>query len=193
MKKVVFDIETSNIFADVGKADPALLDISVVGLYDYTSDSYHTFEQHEFKNLWPFLEGTDLLIGFNSEHFDLPLLNKYYSGDLFKIPHLDILKEIKESYGRRMKLDQIAEGTLGMNKSGHGLEAVTWWRKGEKDKVKKYCIDDVKITKDVFDYAVKNGLLKFKEDGKIFDIPLSGAKKWTEIASENSMTFSLPF
>jgi ATP-dependent protease Clp ATPase subunit len=63
----------------------------------------------------------------------------------------------------------------------------------EKDKFKKYCIDDVKITKDVFDYAVKNGLLKFKEDGKIIDIPLSGAKKWTEIASENSMTFSLPF
>ncbi len=193
MKKIVFDIETSNIFADVGKADPALLDISVVGLYDYITDSYHSFEQHEFKDLWPFLESADLLIGFNSEHFDLPLLNKYYSGDLNKIPQLDILKEIRTSYGRRMKLDQIAEGTLGVNKSGHGLEAVTWWRQGHKDKVKKYCIDDVKITKDVFDYAVKNGQLKFKEDGKIIDIPLPGAKKWTENSNGNSMTFSLPF
>ncbi len=193
MKKVVFDIETSNIFADVGKADPSLLDISVVCLYDSSSDSYHSFEQHEFKNLWPILESADLLIGFNSEHFDLPLLNKYYSGDLYKIPHLDILKEIKNSYGRRMKLDQIAEGTLGINKSGHGLEAVVWWRNGEKEKVKKYCIDDVKITKDVFDYAVKNNKLKFKEDGKIIDIPLTNAHTWIEVKGSNSMTFSLPF
>ncbi len=193
MKKVVFDIETSNIFADVGKADPSLLNISVVCVYDSTTDKYSCFEQEEFKNLWPILENADLLVGFNSEHFDLPLLNKYYSGDLYRIPHLDILKEIKQSYGRRMKLDQIAEGTLGVNKSGHGLEAVTWWRNGEKEKVKKYCIDDVKITKDVFDFAVKNNKLKFKEDGKVIDIPLSGAHKWIDSSGSNSMTFSLPF
>lgn len=192
MKKVVFDIETSNLFADVGKADPALLDISVVGVYDYASDTYNCFEQNEFNKLWPILESAELLIGFNSEHFDLPLLNKYYSGDLYKIPHLDILKEIKQSYGRRMKLDQIAEGTLGLKKSGVGTQATTWWRNGEKEKVKKYCLDDVRLTKDVFDYAVKNKKLKFKEDGKIIEIPLA-AEKWTDSAGSNSMTFSLPF
>jgi DEAD/DEAH box helicase domain-containing protein len=194
MKKVVFDIETSNVFSDVGKTDPALLDISIVGLYEYDSDKYHTFEQHEFKNLWPILEAADLIIGFNSEHFDMPLLNKYYSGDLNKIQHVDILKEIRESYGRRMKLDQIAEGTLGLKKSGHGLEAVVWWKNGEKEKVKKYCIDDVRITKDVFDYAVKNKGLKFKEDGRVIDIPLPNATKWLEKkADAGGMTFSMPF
>lgn len=193
MKKVVFDIETSNIFSDVGKNDPTLLDISIVGLYEYETDKYQTFEQHELKNLWPILEAADLLIGFNSEHFDLPLLNKYYSGDLYKIPHVDILKEIRDSYGRRMKLDQIAEGTLGTKKSGHGLDAIVWWKNGEKDKVKKYCIDDVKITKNVFDYAVKNSALKFKEDGKIINIPLANAKKWIEPQNPSAMTFSMPW
>jgi len=192
MKKVVFDIETSNIFADVGKNDASLLDISVVGVYDYTTDTYRSFEQHEFKDLWPILEQADLLIGYNSEHFDLPLLNKYYSGDLAKIKQLDILKEIKNTFGRRMKLDQIAEGTLGTKKSGHGLQAVIWWKEGEKEKVKKYCLDDVKITKEVFDYAVKNGNLKFKEDGKIIEIPLD-SKKWVEQTDAGAMTFSLPF
>lgn len=192
MKKVVFDIETSNIFSDVGKNDPTLLDVSVVGVYDYEKDKYECFEQDEFKQLWPILEKADLLIGFNSEHFDLPLLNKYYSGDLNKIPHLDILKEIKNTYGRRMKLDQIAEGTLGIKKSGHGLEATVWWKNGEKEKVKKYCIDDVRITKDIFDYAVENNLLKFKEDGKILSIPLE-AKKWLEQKGASSMTFSMPW
>jgi len=193
MRKIVFDIETSNVFADVGKTDPVLLDISVVGLYEYEGDKYHTFEQHEFKNLWPILEKADLIIGFNSEHFDVPLLNKYYSGDLNKIQHVDILKEIRESFGRRMKLDQIAEGTLGLKKSGHGLEAVLWWKNGEKDKVKKYCVDDVRLTKDVFEYAVKNKGLKFKEDGRTIDIPLPNAPKWIEKKIESAMTFSMPF
>jgi DEAD/DEAH box helicase domain-containing protein len=194
MKKVVFDIETSNIFADVGKTDPTLLDISIVGVYEYAKDKYYTFEQHEFKSLWPILESADLLIGYNSEHFDLPLLNKYYSGDLAKIQHLDILKEIRQSYGRRMKLDQIAEGTLGLKKSGHGLEAVLWWKNGEKEKVKKYCIDDVRLTKDVFEYAVKNKALKFREDGKNIEIPLPLAAQWEKKNGDTpAMTFSMPF
>jgi DEAD/DEAH box helicase domain-containing protein len=129
MKKVVFDIETSNIFSDVGKNDASLLDISVVGVYEYATDKYSIYEQHEFKNMWPIFETADLIIGYNSEHFDLPLLNKYYSGDLTKIRHLDILKEIKNTYGRRMKLDQIAEGTLNAKKSSHGLRRV--WRSPE--------------------------------------------------------------
>lgn len=193
MKRVVFDIETSNIFADVGKRDPALLDISVVGLYDSTTDSYSSYIQSEFSKMWPIFEAADILIGFNSEHFDMPLLNKYYQGDLTRIRHLDILKEIREVAGRRMKLDQIAEGTLGVNKSGHGLEAVTWWKKGEVEKVRKYCLDDVKITKDVYDYARTHNLLKFKEDGKIIEVKLDASKWEAAAAGPTGMTFSLPF
>lgn len=192
MNRVVFDIETSNIFADVGKRDPALLDISIVGLYDYATDKYLSFDQKEFSQMWPILEKADLLIGFNSEHFDLPLLNKYYQGDLHRIRHLDLLKIIREVAGRRMKLDQIAEGTLGINKSGHGLQAIQWWRKGEYQKVRDYCLDDVKITKDIYEYAMKHGLIKFREDGKVHEVKLD-MKIWQEPQEKSALTFSLPF
>src|SRR5690606_15374716 len=124
-------------------------------------------------------------------HFDLPLLNKYYPGDLSKIPQLDILKKIKESYGRRMKLDQIAEGTLGANKSAHGIQATVWWKNGEYDKVIQYCIDDVKITKDVYDYARANNKLIFKEGGELITIPLD-CSTWEEKGGE-AITHTLPF
>lgn len=193
MNKVVFDIETSNIFSEVGKNDPTLLDISVVGIYESDSDSYQSFIKEEFSRLWPILERADLLIGFNSEHFDLPLLNKYYQGDLGRIKHIDLLKEIKDVFGRRMKLDQIAEGTLGIRKSGHGLEATRWWKNGEHEKVRSYCLDDVKITKDIYDFALQNKLIKFKEDGKIYEVKLD-TSKWEHIPSlQSSMTYSLPF
>lgn len=193
MKKVVFDIETSNLFSDVGKNDPAALDISVVGVYNSVDDSYICYEQHEFSKMWPVFENADIIIGFNSEHFDMPLLNKYYPGDLHKVHHLDILKEIKDVYGRRMKLDQIAEGTLGTKKSGHGLEAVTWWRQGEKEKVKKYCLDDVRITKDVYEYALKHNVLKFKEGGQLLEIKFDTSNWEKPRTDSGGMTFTLPF
>lgn len=191
MRKIVFDIETRNIFSDVESSNPADLDISVVGIYDSETDQYSTYLMEELNQLWPILERADLLIGYTSEHFDLPLLNKYYPGDLNKIRHLDILKEIKESYGRRMKLDQLAEGTLGINKTSHGLQAVKWWRQGEIEKIREYCIADVKITKELYDYAIKNNKLIFKEGQQLKEIPLD-TSRWEE-RGENKMTFSMPF
>lgn len=191
MRKIVFDIETKNLFSDVGSTDATALDISVVCIYDYERDVFESFLEADFPRLWPILEKADLLIGYNSDHFDIPLLNKYYPGDLTKIKSLDILKEIRESYGRRMKLDQIAEGTFGVHKSGNGLDAVIWWKAGEVEKIVKYCIDDVKITRDVYDFARKNNKLIFKEGGKLNEIKLD-TSKW-EDKEENVMTHTLPF
>mgnify|MGYP003393469693 FL=1 len=128
MKKVVFDIETKNIFQDVGSRNPEDLDISVVGLYDYETNRYESFVEEEFEKMWPYFQKAELLISFNGLYFDIPLLNKYYKkaglGDLNKIRSLDLFKEVKQTNGRWLKLDKIAEGTFGMKKSGSGLDAI---------------------------------------------------------------------
>ena len=189
MRKIIFDCETSNTFAEAGSSESADLDLSVVCIYDTETEKYSSFFKEELKDLWPIFEKADMIIGYNSDHFDIPLLNKYYSGDLSKIKSLDILKEIKNSLGRRLKLDSVAEATLGMNKSGHGLEAVTWWKQGKFEEVKKYCMDDVRITKEVYEYALKNGVLKFKDAGVIKDIKLD-TSKW-EKKTDSAMTHTL--
>ncbi len=191
MRKVVVDIETRNIFQDVGSNDPRELDISVVCLYDYETDTYHSFLQEEFGKLWPILENADMIITYNGDHFDIPLLDKYYNGDLSKIKSLDLLKEVKSVLGFRLKLDSIAQATLGKGKSGHGLEAVTWWKNGEIEKIIKYCKDDVKVTKEVYDYAMTNGLLKFKDGPTVKQFKLD-TTNW-EKKSEAALTFSLGF
>ena len=192
MRKVVFDIETRNVFQEVGVNDPAALDISLVGIHDSETNSYKTFVESELSLLWPILETCDILIGFNSDHFDIPILNKYYPGDLLKIKSIDLLKEIRASVGRRMKLDQLAEGTLGIKKSGSGMDAIIWWRQGEIDKIRKYCLDDVRITKDLYEYAIKNNKLFFKEGPNLNEIKLD-TSIWESIASPTAMNFTLPF
>jgi DEAD/DEAH box helicase domain-containing protein len=194
MRAITFDIETTNIFQDVGSNDPVALDIAVVCIHDSNTGEYSSYEQKDFSKLWPILESADALITFNGDHFDIPLLNKYYSGDLMKIKSVDLLREVRESLGRRIKLDTLAEATLGKKKSGHGLEAITWWREGKKDKVIQYCIDDVKITRELFDYAIANKKLLYKDlgaQGIVREIKLD-TSKWL-VKNDHAMTFTLPF
>ncbi len=192
MRKIVFDIETKNTFQEVGSNKARDLDISLLVIYDYKDEKYKTFTEENMADLWPILEETDLLIGYNSDHFDIPLLDKYYPGELTAIASLDLLKEIKKSLGRSIRLDNVAEATIGVGKSGHGLQAIEWWRAGEIDKIEKYCRDDVKVTKDVYEYALKHQKLKYKDLLDIAEIPLD-TSDWDKKAKGQSINYTLPF
>jgi DEAD/DEAH box helicase domain-containing protein len=191
MRYIIFDLETQNIFHDVGSNDPTALDISVGTFYDSETDTYTTVTINELSSVWPLLEKADALVGYNSNHFDIPLLNKYYPGDLTQIKSIDLLEEIKRSLGRRLRLDSVAEATVGAKKSGHGLQAVRWWREGKIDEIKKYCEQDVRVTKKIFDYALKNGHVKFKDGARKRDIPLD-TSTWG-LREESMLTHSLLF
>ncbi len=191
MRTVVFDIETANWMSDIGSNDPADLTIAVVGIHDSETDLYSCYLENELPQLWNILERTDLLVGYNSDHFDIPLLNKYYPGDLTHIRSLDILQEIHQSLGRRIKLDTISEATLGEQKSADGLQSLKWWKLGEIEKVKQYCQKDVELTKRIFDYALKNNTLKYRDLGILKEIKLN-TSKWL-VGDAKPMTFTLGF
>ncbi len=189
-KEIVLDIETENTFQEVGAYDHTKLTISVIGVYFYETDEYRAYEQHEFFELWPRLERCDRIIGYNSKSFDIPIMHNYYTGDLMCIPHLDILEQIEKSLGFRLKLDDVAQSCLGHGKTGHGLQAVEWWRQGEKEKVKKYCLDDVRVTKEVYEYGLKYKALAYEDRlGGRKGIPVDFAF----VPTTSSLNLTMPF
>ena len=192
MKRIViFDIETRNIFEDVGKNDPALLDISIVGAYDSLTDTYTSYSVEELPALWPLIEKADALVGFNSDHFDIPLLNKYYSGDLTKIKSIDIMVAVKKSLGRRLSLGNIVGATLGLAKSADGLQAYRWWKEGKVQEIRDYCLQDVKVTKDLYEHILKHKKLKFRDGPDVKELPID-ISDW-EAWEDSSLTHTLPF
>lgn len=186
MRVVTFDIETTNW---VTGGDVTALDVAIVCIHDSETGEYSSYLESELPMLWPILERTDMLVGYNSDHFDIPILNKYYSGDLGKIKSLDIMQEVYATLGRRLRLDAIAEGTLGVKKSGSGLQSLKWWRDGEVEKVRSYCLKDVEITKRIFEYGLEHGSVKYKQLGKTQEVKLD-TSTWLRPASK-AMTFSL--
>ncbi len=192
MRIITFDIETKNQFSDVGKNDPLALDISLVGIHDSETDTLDSFLVADFPRLWKVFEKADAIVGYNSDHFDIPILNKYYPGDLTRIKSIDLLKEIHGVLGRRVRLDAVADGTLGMKKSGNGLDAIRWWREGKIDLIREYCLKDVEITRKVFDYALKNGHLKYKELGKTKEVKIN-TKNWLVPSNKSALTQTLGF
>ncbi|HOI05445.1 MAG TPA: hypothetical protein PLJ02_03205, partial [Candidatus Woesebacteria bacterium] len=68
----------------------------------------------------------------------------------------------KDSVGHRISLDAVAQETLGSGKIGDGLDAIRYYHNGNLEALKKYCLEDVKITRDIYDYGLKNGLVLFR-------------------------------
>lgn len=191
MRVITFDIETKNMFQDVGSNDPADLDLSVICIHDSFTNEFTSYLEADFGKLWPILEQADAFVTWNGDHFDIPLLNKYYPGDLSKIKSIDLMREVQQVLGRRLKLDSVGEATLNRNKSGNGIDAIEWWRNGEVDKIIQYCIEDVRLTRDLYDYALAKKHLKYKEMGALKEIKLD-TSKW-EIFDSHAMTYTLPF
>lgn len=186
---IVLDIETQHTFQEVGnKLDK--LKISVVGIYDYAEDKYETYLEDELGSLFTRLENASYLIGFNINKFDLPVMAPYYLGKISQFTSLDLLEEVEKELGFRVALDDLARATLGVKKSGHGFLAINYFNKGEWEKLKKYCLDDVKITKELFEYGQKNGKLVFNSAGGLREIKInfSGNLKKPE-----AVHLSLPF
>lgn len=191
LRRITFDIETEGEFRSNG--DFANLEVTVVGIHDSTTGEYKSFLRHELKDLWPILERADILVGYNSDHFDIPILDKYYAGDLTKIKSVDLLKEVKNVLGRRLKLDNLAEATLGKGKSGNGLEAIVWWKNGEYEKVREYCLDDVRITNELYLHAKKHKKLKYKDYDGMREIKLDPSGWELLPLDAPALTHTLPF
>ncbi len=177
LNKYVLDLETQKSFEEVGGfGRNHLLKVSVVGVYSYLQNKYMCFAENELYRLGELLAEADLIIGFNTKNFDYQVLQPYLTLKLADLPSLDILEEVEKIIGHRIKLDNLAQMTLGAGKSGDGLQAIKFWKQGQMEELKKYCLDDVRITKELYDYVQNYGKCMFKDYFETKEISLKFAE-----------------
>ncbi len=158
--RLVIDIETKNTFADVGGEENLRdLDVSLVGVYSYAHDKFLVFREGNLVDLGPLLQDAGLVVGFSSNRFDLPVLDKYFNFKVTSLPSYDILEEIELGFGRRVSLDVLARTNLGVGKTGHGLDAPKFYEAGDWEALEKYCLQDVLLTRDLYNLVNKQKFL----------------------------------
>jgi len=190
---VVFDIETQKSFDEVGGKDNfGKLGVSVIGAYIYGPGQYLIFEEHEIPAFEKLLQNAGRVIGFNIHHFDLAVLQPYISWNLKSLPTLDLMDDVKKSLGHRLYLDSLADATLGIRKSGDGLQALRWYKEGKMDEIKKYCLKDVEITKNLYEFGKKNGHVLFysRDTGGRTAIPVAWEKP-TSLATKTNVQLKI--
>ncbi|WP_456473168.1 DEAD/DEAH box helicase [Desulfolithobacter sp.] len=162
----VFDVETRLSAQEVGGWHRAhLMRISVAVLYDSRKDRYLHFTEERIDELIDHLFSLDLVVGFNNKRFDNRVLSYYTRKKLSSLPSFDILEEISAQLGYRLSLDRLAENTLGIQKSGNGLQALEWFRQGRMEILTRYCQKDVEITRNLFLFGLQQRYLLFRNKG----------------------------
>jgi DEAD/DEAH box helicase domain-containing protein len=164
LNKIVLDLETQKSFDEVGGRNKFhLLKVSVAVAYSYPENKFFVFEERSIHKLEEILQEADLVIGYNVLHFDYEVLRPYFHFDPQTLPTLDLLVEVEKVLGHRIGLEALASATLASSKLASGMDAITFWRSGQMDKLKAYCTEDVKITRDLYNYALENKKLFYKD------------------------------
>ncbi len=165
---LVFDIETKNFFTDpgVGWNNFDALQISMVCVYSYAKDRYFSFNEHQLAEAAKLFDTSSLLVGFSSNRYDIPVLEAHFGRipglkiDLWGKERFDLLEEVELALGQRISLDKLSRANLGVGKERKGHEAITMYKNGEMEELEKYCLQDVRLTKDLYDlYRKKAELL----------------------------------
>lgn len=157
--------------------------ISVIGAYDYVEDRYRVFEGDNFDEFQDLISHHRWQVcGFNSIGFDALLCQANgldVTTDVSR--HYDILAEIWVGAGLSRQfqypshigfsLDACCKANFGTKKSGIGAFAPVDWQQKRFGKVVDYCLNDIRLTKQLLDQIIAHGYIRDPRDpGRIIEV-----------------------
>lgn len=172
---IVFDLETQRSADEVGGWEHRhRMGLAVGVVYDLERAEFRVYTERQVDALISELLQARLIIGFNLRRFDFDVLRGYADVDWNALPTLDILECIHRRLGFRLKLDHLAQETLGEGKSADGLQSLAWFKAGEIERVIEYCKQDVLLTKRLYDFGRQHGYLLYRDlQGRAVRLPVN--------------------
>jgi hypothetical protein len=171
----VFDLEIKTPIKDCthGWQSHDEMGVSCMVVWDYAEMRCRVFDDLNISEAAKMLCNYDVVVGFNTVGFDWKVLRSTYPE--FQQPDpgrrsadYDILREIwislrldpdhfQPSTHGGYKLDDVAFETIGMRKSGDGAHAPELFQAGKYAELIDYCIQDVNIERQLFEFVAKHG------------------------------------
>lgn len=167
---VVFDCESDGLPTRVGVRNELNFDgivctvacalvvparrVDGVWVLERDKETQHTYwidVAPQFTGLLQLFDDADLIVGFNSLSFDLPLLYKHYKRQhdqyiSHRLKSHDVFLRIRDATGTWPKLDFLLRENGLASKTSSGDEAVKMWEQQRRNELEAYCAADVRLT-----------------------------------------------
>lgn len=172
---LVFDIETRvDLFAKYPDLDEEEVwermrrgeaGVGVIAIWDSVENWTYFFDDTEIDLAAAYLESADVVVGFYSKGFDLPVVESLVGRKLALRNHVDLLEDVwaalrtRDPFGRMKgyKLGDLSMRCLGRGKLEKGEHAPLLFQQGKHARAFRYCADDVRLTRDVLLYMLEHG------------------------------------
>ncbi len=180
LNAVVYDIEivkavptrgvenTPGIEYCKGWGDKKNMGISVLGAYDFVDERYRVICEDNKEEWLDLINDRDLIVSFNGIKFDNEVVKHVWGYEVPLEKNYDILVEmwrakgfnpdafVNETHGGH-GLDVTCKANGLQSKTGHGAFAPIEWQRGNIGHVIDYCLQDVKLTKELFEAIMEYG------------------------------------
>lgn len=172
---IVIDVEIQKTIEETpgGWEATDKLGVSVAVIYEYLTDRYRIYGPADIYALQERLLRAERISGYNIWKFDFPVIFGLPGRErVYQLAPItnDILRNIWiasdldpdtfNSSHKGWSLNNVAKSTLGYGKSGYGGDAPKWFQAGNWPKLVDYCIDDVRIERDLTDFIDKYGYIR---------------------------------
>jgi len=170
MRVCVFDLETRKLASEL---DPHGWDklkrgeggVSALAIYDSEDKWVHLYDDTEIESVVAHLELADIVVGWNSKEFDVPVVEGLASRRLNLQKHIDLFVCTRVAITARglphrrgdYTLGSVSERTLGRNKLEKGEHAPVLANEGKWARLFRYCMDDVRLTRDLYKHILAEG------------------------------------
>lgn len=188
---IFLDIETQNDWTSGEHFTNKEMKISYVGVIDSSTGEKLDFWESDMEKLGKLLEKAEIVVHYNGFTFDMPIIANYIGDEVLKVPQLDLMVAAHKAIGFRPKLDDLTNATLGYGKIGEGADAVKYWVSGDLDSLKKYCLQDVQVTMDLYHFGLEHGYIKYyNKNGFLTEVEIDWklGERITEETSDDVIT-----
>jgi DNA polymerase elongation subunit (family B) len=160
---LILDIETW-VKGDRGQPDPLKDIFRFIGAYEYETGEYHFLTYKDEDKIKELLQRHRVIITFNGDFYDIPILQRHglWSSLHLSIDTRVILKKRGMFVGAKdisLSLNNVAKH---FNLEQHKMEDFDYsilnkddWSEEELVRIKEYTLQDIKVTKQLYDYLAK--------------------------------------
>ena len=179
---IVVDVEIQKTIEELpnGWEDTHLMGVSCAVVYEYLTDRFRVYGPDDVQALRERLLLANQISGFNTWRFDFPVIWGLPSRRRvieLREKSNDLLQRIWAALGldeeqfsdahKGWNLDVVCQGTLGIGKTGYGGDAPKWYQAGNWARLVDYCLNDVRLERDLAAFIDRYGFVVNGNTGKI--------------------------